>query len=165
MPDPCHHRAGSDRPADAVARDLAVAEARCLRAGERWTTSRRRTYELLARSAGPVKAYDLIAAFGSAPRPATPPTVYRALDFLGGFGLVHRLATLSAYIACRGPAGVHQAEFLICDCCGQTVEAVLGGGDIARRLAAPLGFRVYTVLLEVRGKCSACRDTSPASTA
>lgn len=57
MAEPCHHCVQSDRPDDEVGRDLAVAEARCLRAGERWTTSRRRTYELLAKSPRPVKTY------------------------------------------------------------------------------------------------------------
>lgn len=164
MPRHCHHAVASDRDVHAVAPDLAAAEARCLGAGERWTKPRRRTYELLARSTGPVKAYDLIAAFGPAQRPATPPTVYRALEFLAALGLVHRVATLGAFVACRDPEVPHQAEFLICDCCHHTVETVLGGAGIAQRLAAPVGFRVDAVLLEVHGTCARCQGISTTST-
>lgn len=64
----------------------------------------------------PVKAYDLIGAFCPGRALAKPPTVYRSLEFLEGLGLVHRLASLSAFVACAGGFERHQAEFLICDC-------------------------------------------------
>lgn len=48
-------------------------------AGQRWTPSRRRTYELLLRAGAPVKAYDLISSYAVAGEAvAKPPTVYRA---------------------------------------------------------------------------------------
>ena len=56
------------------------------------------------------------------PRPA-PITVYRALDFLMANGLVHRIESRNAYLAC---AHDHDAAalvaFLICERCGSVGE-------------------------------------------
>ena len=59
--------------------------------------------ELLLEADGPLKAYDLIAAFGEGGEPAKPPTVYRALEFLERLGFAHRIESLNAYVAL--PAG------------------------------------------------------------
>jgi Fur family zinc uptake transcriptional regulator len=155
----CRHISPAVRSEHAVAIALAKAEAACLRAGERWTSPRRRTYELLAKAGRPVKAYDLIAAFGPTPRPAKPPTVYRALDFLESLGLVHRVAGLSAFIACQGTTGAHRAEFLICDCCGCADEVDFDAGRLLETVAKPHGFQVERILLEVHGLCPACQGS------
>jgi Fur family zinc uptake transcriptional regulator len=120
----CEHalegRAVSQTALDAA---LAEAEARCAGAQERLTAPRRRVLELLLRSGGPTKAYDLIAGFGEDGVAAKPPTVYRALDFLEKQGFVHRIESLNAYMACRQVGETHSAAFLICDCCGATRES------------------------------------------
>lgn len=157
MPDACCHLAGSKPAASVVAAGLARAEARCVDAGERWTPARRRTYQLLIEAGRPMKAYDLIGVFGPGRAPAKPPTVYRSLEFLEGLGLVHRLASLSAFVACAGGSRRHQAEFLICDCCGRVDEAELGALEIAETLAGRADFRLHRVLLEAHGLCAACR--------
>ena len=48
----------------------------------------------------PLGAYDLAELLGPKGRRLAPITVYRALDFLMEQGLVHRLASQNAYIAC-----------------------------------------------------------------
>lgn len=156
-PATCRHAGPADRSDRAVAIALSQAEAACLRAGERWTAPRRRTYELLAKAGRPVKAYDLIAAFGPTRRSAKPPTVYRALDFLESLGLVHRVTGLSAFIACQKTTGLHRAEFLICDCCGCADEMEFGAGRLLETVAKPHGFQVERILLEVHGLCPACQ--------
>jgi Fur family zinc uptake transcriptional regulator len=153
----CHHVGPAIRSGQAVAVDLANAEACCLRAGERWTPPRRRTYELLAEAGRPVKTYDLIAAFGPARRSAKPPTVYRALEFLESLGLVHRVTGLSAFIACQSAAAAHQAEFLICDCCGHAEEVDLGADQLVQASAQSHGFLVERLFLEIHGLCPACQ--------
>jgi Fur family zinc uptake transcriptional regulator len=158
---PCRHVDAAARPDHIVANDLARAEASCLRAGERWTEPRRRTYELLAKAGRPVKAYDLIAAFGPARRSAKPPTVYRALDFLESLGLVHRVASLSAFIAGHGATAAHRAEFLICDCCGRADEVDLCADRLVANVAEPHGFQVEGILLEAHGICPACQAAAP----
>jgi Fur family zinc uptake transcriptional regulator len=95
---------------------LATVETLCVSAGERRTISRRGAYGFLVKSLPPIESYELITALGPIQRSATPRTVYRALDFQGAFDLVRRAVTPSPFVACKGPAGAHQAEFLRCDC-------------------------------------------------
>jgi len=115
----CDHNHIDSRPGHAeVEQALVAVEARCAAEGERMTAPRRRVLELLLAAGEPVKAYDLIARYGVDGQAAKPPTVYRALEFLERRGVVHRIASISAYVACTGVAGdapAHAAAFLICD--------------------------------------------------
>ena len=64
-------------------------------------------------------------------RPA-PITVYRALDFLRDNGLVHRIESRNAFVACvHNHAGTDPVVFLICERCGAVGEAP--GGAAAER--------------------------------
>lgn len=136
---------------------LSSAQARCETAGQRLTPPRRRVLELLLQAGQPVKAYDLIAAFGASGAPAKPPTVYRALEFLSKQGFAHRIESLNAYIACGGGADGHAAAFLICDCCGVTREIAPTGTAEIERLAGVQGFSLTGLTVEAHGFCPDCR--------
>ncbi|WP_309092116.1 Fur family transcriptional regulator [Phenylobacterium sp.] len=154
----CHHHetTHSGLKGAALRQALGAAESRCAETQERLTPPRRRVLELLLASEGPLKAYDLIAAFGEAGEPAKPPTVYRALEFLERLGFAHRIESLNAYVPCRIEGG-HAAAFLICECCGAAEEFE---PDFAPQLAAAAraGYSVRSVTLEARGLCGACRE-------
>ncbi|WP_337186249.1 Fur family transcriptional regulator [Phenylobacterium sp.] len=139
----------------ALGRALGDAEARCAEGRERLTTPRRRVLELLLGSDAPMKAYDLIAAFGAGGEPAKPPTVYRALEFLERLGFAHRIESLNAYVPCRIEGG-HVAAFLICDCCGEAAEFQPDLGP-SMSAAKATGYAVRAVTLEARGLCAACQ--------
>jgi Fur family zinc uptake transcriptional regulator len=154
----CHHdeHEHAGLQGHALAAALVQAESRCSEIQERLTQPRRRVLELLLGSDGPLKAYDLIAAFGEDGEPAKPPTVYRALEFLERLGFAHRIESLNAYVPCRMDGEGHRAAFLICDCCGaaQEFEPDIEGPLHA---AAPAGYEIKAVTLEARGLCPACR--------
>jgi Fur family zinc uptake transcriptional regulator len=154
----CHHAEGGSLGlrGQALRRALTLAEARCEESRERLTAPRRRVLELLLGANGPLKAYDLIAAFGETGAPAKPPTVYRALDFLERLGFAHRIESLNAYVPCRLTATPHSAAFLICDCCGAAEEFE---PDFTAELAAveAHGYAIRAVVLEARGLCPACK--------
>ena len=139
----------------ALGQALGAAEHRCAETQERLTPPRRRVLELLLGADAPLKAYDLIAAFGEQGEPAKPPTVYRALEFLERLGFAHRIESLNAYVPCRIEGG-HVAAFLICDCCGEAAEFQ---PDVTPSLTAAeaTGYAVRTITLEARGLCAACR--------
>ena len=141
----------------ALANALGDAEQRCADAEERLTGPRRRVLELLLAAGGPVKAYDLIAAYGEAGEAAKPPTVYRALEFLERLGFAHRLESLNAYVAYRRSGDQHAAAFVICDCCGATTEFDPEVGPQVEQAAGERGYRVRAVTLEARGLCPACQ--------
>jgi Fur family transcriptional regulator, zinc uptake regulator len=135
---------------------LETAEARCTSLGHRWTEPRRRVLELLVQAGAPVKAYDLMAAYGEAH--AKPATVYRALEFLERVGFVHRIVSLSAFQACIGHEAGHAASFLICDCCGEASEFEADVGERIEAAIAGRGFAPEAVVIEVHGRCERCRS-------
>ena len=145
-----HHHDGPPEAAD-VSRALGAAETRLTAEGERMTVARLRVLELL------LAAYDLIARFGEDGQPAKPPTVYRALEFLERKGLVHRIASISAYVACTGGDSAHAAAFLICDCCGATEEVAASVVDSLDYAAAKAGYVIERTTIEAHGRCPACR--------
>ena len=158
MGDACHHDHADGPPVAAeVERALAAAGARLTAEGERLTPARLRVLALLLGAGEPVKAYDLIARFGEDGQPAKPPTVYRALEFLERKGLAHRIASISAYVACTSGGRDHAAAFLICDCCGATAEVSSPvAGDLVRAADAA-GYAIGRTTIEAHGRCPACQ--------
>ena len=158
MGDACHHHHHDGPPsASDVSRSLDEASVRLSAEGERLTPARLRVLELLLASGEPVKAYDLIARFGQDGQPAKPPTVYRALEFLERKGLAHRIASISAYVACSSGDVAHAAAFLICDCCGATEEISASLADGLNDAATAAGYVIERTTIEAHGRCPACR--------
>lgn len=152
-PDHDHGRCSADA--------MAHAESRCAARGERLTPTRRRVLEVLAASHRPVGAYeiiDLLARRG--PRPA-PITVYRALDFLLAQGLVHRIESRNAFLACiNNHESGSPVVFLLCERCGEVGEAP--SAAVAEALASAsrsAGFTPKTPVIEISGICSHCRTS------
>ena len=90
-------------------------------------------------------------------KPAAPPTVYRALDFLLEHGFIHKLESINAFVGCHQPRVQHSVPFLICDGCNAAVE--LEDERVTSLLndqARALGFRPQAQTLEVHGLCSKC---------
>ena len=140
----------------AVQDRLTEAASRCRAAGETWTAPRDRVYRLLLEAEVPLGAYDLIDHLSRPGQPVGPPTVYRALEFLLRLGLVHRIESRNAFVACAHPGAPHQAQFAICERCGRAEELTLDTPEVARA-SALLGFEVRSALLEVSGLCPACQ--------
>ena len=118
---------------------------------------RRKVLEVLAASHKPLGAYEIMEQTGR-PRPA-PITVYRALDFLMGQGLVHRIASRNAFLAC---VNNHSSEalvaFLICETCGAVGEAAVAAiGQALGAAALQAGFTPKMSVVEISGLCSPCR--------
>lgn len=86
-----------------------------------------------------------------------------ALDFLQENGLVHRIASLNAFVGCNNPEHSHQGQFLICRTCHTAIE--LEQPDISRAIVAganSVGFAVESQTVEVVGLCGTCRDQKDA---
>jgi Fur family zinc uptake transcriptional regulator len=87
-----------------------------------------------------------------------PPTVYRALNELMQKGMVHRLQSRSAFIACDHGACDGRLAFAICRQCGKVVEIPLSDADEVRLLGlVPDEIAPEQVTLEIAGLCEACR--------
>ncbi|CAI3786434.1 Zinc uptake regulation protein [Pseudomonas sp. MM227] len=138
---------------------LSEADALCLKQGLRLTALRRRVLELVWQSHKPLGAYDILAVLSEQDgRRAAPPTVYRALDFLLDNNLVHRIASLNAFIGCNHPEHAHQGQFLICRACHVAVELEHKTiSDAIVESALGVGFVVEGQTVEVVGLCAACQ--------
>jgi len=141
-----------------VAEAMRDAERICARRGVRLTKLRYRVLELVWSSHAPIGAYGLLERLSRERRGATPPTVYRALEFLLAQGLVHRINSLNAFVGCADPAAAHAGQFLICRDCGAAAELHDSRVDRAiARGAAEIGFLAEEPTVEVSGICPACR--------
>lgn len=142
---------------------MAAAQLHCEQTGGRWTAPREGVFRLLLQAPGALKAYDLVSAYRPFGRVASPATVYRALEFLQSQGLVHRLETNNAYIACAHPTPGHDAQFAICDRCGASTELPIHDNSSTLAIAEKRGFHVRTILVELRGICPICRNPGSAA--
>jgi Fur family zinc uptake transcriptional regulator len=115
-------------------------------------------YGALEAAGGPLSAYtilDQLRADGF----RAPLQVYRALEKLLEIGIVHRLESLNAFVACRRKDCDSHATvaFAICDKCGQVTE--VADDSLAAHLAQmarEAGFALTKSTVELRGVCASC---------
>jgi Fur family zinc uptake transcriptional regulator len=139
---------------------LQHAERVCEQREQKFTPIRRQVLGALLSSHRPLGAYEVIDELAkSMPRPA-PITVYRALDFLMENGLVHRIESRNAFLAC---AHDHDAAamvaFLICERCGSVGE--IPAAPVAQSLnaaARATGFAPKMSVVEITGICAHCQS-------
>lgn len=150
-PDHDHGRCAADA--------MSHAERQCAERGQKFTPIRRRVLQALLASHKPLGAYEIIDDLARAmPRPA-PITIYRALEFLMENGLVHRIESRNAFLAC-----VHNHDtapvvaLLICDRCGSVGE--ISAAPLARSVAEMVdgtGFSPKLSVVEITGLCGHCQ--------
>lgn len=143
---------------------LAHAEAVCESRSKRFTENRRAVLKLLLDGHRALGAYEILRRFDWKGRSRAPVQVYRALDFLESMGLVHRVASSNAYVACYRLAERHGAVLFVCKTCGVVVELEeLNLEDMMDELARKSGFTVHPQSLEVVGYCPGCAKAAEAA--
>ncbi|MBW3097066.1 transcriptional repressor [Pseudohoeflea sp. DP4N28-3] len=108
---------------------------------------------------GPLSAYRILDRLRDEGFRA-PLQVYRALDKLLELGLVHRLESMNAFVACNDHACTTHAAtvFAICETCGRVAELSDQGLESRlHKLTAESGFRPSRSIVELRGLCADCR--------
>lgn len=144
-----------------VSRVMRAAEKVCTERELQLTPIRRRVLELITKRHAPIGAYDILGALKKGEGAQAPPTVYRALEFLLDAGLIHRIDTLNAFVACETPDTLHAGQFLVCRSCNKVIE--LDDPAISRLLvqkAKAAGFTADPQDVEIKGLCASCRSTS-----
>ena len=119
--------------------------------------------DVLRDNGAPLSAYDVLAVLRQDIPKIAPPTVYRALAALTERGLVHRLESLNAFIACKCKSHEH-AILSICDDCGCVEENV--APELLSQLSSltgQTGFQAERHVVEIHGVCASCsEEESPA---
>jgi len=161
-PQPCTDIDGGAHHAPAERVELAASL--CCARGAQLTTPRRQVLELLWTNGRPMGAYELLEALKlKNARSVSPPTVYRALEFLMSQRLVSKIESRNAYVPCAHPERRHDCLFFLCSNCGASaesedprIEALLAED------AAVVGYRVTRRVIEVEGTCASCNTAESA---
>lgn len=114
----------------------------------------------LRKAGRPLSAYDILDQLRHLGLKA-PPQIYRALAALIEHGLVHKVESLNAFVACTTLSGKPHSHgdlvFLICRTCGavtesvskRLIEACYGEGQAHK-------FKTEQVRIEIHGLCATC---------
>ena len=140
-----------------ISEALQQAELRCQKQKLQFTPVRRRVLEILLQDHRALGAYDILEVLAADGLGSQPPVVYRALDFLVGHGLAHRIERMNAYTACAHPSHDHTPAFLICRLCKAVAEAQteLDQGRLGAA-AKSTGFIIERIVVEAEGLCPNC---------
>jgi Fur family zinc uptake transcriptional regulator len=113
--------------------------------------------DALRASSRPMSAYEVLDR--TAPKGVkAPPQIYRALEKLIEYGLVHRIESINAYTSCEHDVGHGEVAFAICSSCHTVLEIPLTGVAPALLAAARAeGFAVSDTHVELFGTCEKCR--------
>lgn len=115
---------------------------------------------VLEKAGKPLGAYDILDEVRDVGLKG-PPQVYRALDKLVTLGLVHRIESLNAFLACDHGPHEEPAAFFICRECGKTIELPLSSVEaLTHSNALPKDCHVDEVKVEMKGQCGDCVRTA-----
>jgi len=148
---------------------LAQVAQRCRVAGKLLTVNREAVLRVLAARGEAMSAYEILAELKVCTPGIQPPTVYRALEFLIGIGVVHGIASRSRFILCNQlpprHQQRHQAQLLICRSCNAIEEREMPASlsQALNESAAASGFLPALQEVEVHGLCRRCHSSSPSS--
>lgn len=142
---------------------LQNAKALCKSKALRLTPIRELVLRLVWQSHKPLGAYELLPPLADAGFNSAPPTVYRALDFLQELGLIHRIASMNAFIGCTHPNHPHPSAFMICRVCHTAAELNTDSINRAfKETASSFGFSIEEESVELVGLCHNCQGADDA---
>lgn len=155
------HSSHRSRPHASPVSALTAAEQACRERGVQFTRIRRTVLEALTNAKHPLGAYELMSMLErTSGRRLSPPTVYRALEFLLEQRFISRIETKNAYIPCSHPDHPHACVFFICDRCGSSAEVENPAVEyMFDRDAETLGFRIGKRVVELQGTCATCHTS------
>lgn len=110
-------------------------------------------------SSAPMSAYSILDELRTEGFRA-PLQVYRAIEKLTEFGLVHRIESMNAFVACKHPScSDHEAMiFMICESCNRVDE--LADKEVSGLLESLAGKKKFALghsTVELSGRCGACQ--------
>jgi Fur family transcriptional regulator, zinc uptake regulator len=143
---------------------MARAERACARHNARLTSLRRDVLEAVGESHRAAGAYEIIERLARGGARPAPISIYRALEFLGELGLVHRIESRNAFIACNRLHEAGRAVLMVCEHCGTVDEleaaSVFDGLEV---LSAARGFETSRAVIELSGRCAPCQESGQES--
>jgi Fur family zinc uptake transcriptional regulator len=118
--------------------------------------------QVLESHQNPLSAYSILEQLADAGFRA-PPQVYRALEKLIDYGLIHKLESINSYVACQHRhCGSHQVtSFAICDTCERVLEIINQEFETTLHgLAERSGLNPTHSTVEIHGVCENCSNAN-----
>ncbi len=117
---------------------------------------------LLLEAKGPLSAYQILYDLNDHGFRG-PTQVYRVLEKLLELGMVHRIESMNAFVACQQEKCNEKDKeislFTICKICGSVQELLSNGlKNIVKSLSKDNNFLLKRSVLELSGVCSKCKD-------
>jgi Fur family transcriptional regulator, zinc uptake regulator len=129
----------------------------CIKQDLRFTDLRQKVFSIILQNHQSSKAYDILNILQKEDSSAKPATVYRTLDFLLEYGLIHKLHISNSYVTCSHPLKHKRCSFLICSKCGDVRECC--DQDLINQLekiGSKNDFKIEDATVEIRGICNVC---------
>lgn len=106
----------------------------------------------------PLKAYDILDYLIQIKPNMTAATVYRALDFFMGAGLLHKIESIQSYTLCSAPEKHLPSEMLmVCHACHQVIEVYDARlCELLKHVALESRFQLSSDVIELKGLCAQC---------
>lgn len=122
------------------------------------TSLRKAVLYILWCSKKPSKAYEVLSSLLVIKPNATPPTVYRALDYFVTSGILHKIESIQSYTLCCEPVKQLQSEVLmVCNTCHQVIETYdIMLHSLFSKLAGKYSFNLNQSAIELKGICENC---------
>ena len=122
------------------------------------TRNQKVVFEVLRGADGPLTAYEILGLERVKSQGLKAPlTIYRALEKLLTGGLVHRIESLNAFVACAHEPHSETTGFMICEKCGTTTElSVEFCNSLLRDEIAQKQFVRHKTSVEIIGLCKDC---------
>lgn len=123
---------------------------------EHLTPKLQSVYDCIKNASTPPGAYDLLDQLRTQGFRA-PSQMYRALNRLLELGLIHKVESQNAFIACHENHQSGASIFAICDSCGSVEElSSVEFTDQVKALSDRYKFDSRELAVELKGRCSDC---------
>ncbi len=115
---------------------------------------------LLKKNKKPLTAYDILGKLKNTKIKA-PQTVYRSLESLAERGLIHRIQSLGAFVACHSDEEDHGTQFAVCREC-KSVQEIHDHRicNSIKDIGKNIKFKIEREFLELIGLCDECSMSS-----
>lgn len=143
--------------------DLGKAQQLIEQAGIKATDKRTKLLSMLMDEELPLSAYEIMDKFNEVfNERVVANSIYRILDCLTKWKLVHRLASINKYVACTGSlcsVGSYFSVFIICKECQKTHESPASNMLVneLNRSVEKTDFGGVFSQIELKGLCEDCR--------
>ena len=123
---------------------------------EKLTPKLKLVYDCISSATTPLGAYVILDQLRSQGFRA-PSQMYRALNGLIKLGLIHKVESLNAFVACAQSHQTGTCVLAICDSCGSVEELpAVEFVDQVQALGAKHAFKSRELAVELKGQCAHC---------